>query len=184
MGFVHFVEKPTVEEISHRLPELSDRALSGVVRVSQGYAALRSAVLALAGVCMLRELDIAGPGDLPGVIAAARMSIEQARASLGSTAACPQDVARRVAALRRCADVLGEELAALARDGYREVDTAALHKARFLLAATALPAVGMRHYASVSCAGYLASDARDLALRGHEHSHAEHGHGHQHHHEH
>ncbi len=156
MGFVHHGQGPSSEtDVARALPDLGDAAVADTLNLAEAYERLRCALLALSGVSLLRNLRIATPGALPGVVGAAREELAQARAVLApASTSAHAGVRTRAAALRQGVEVLEEQAAAIARDGYGDVETAALQAVRRLLARVAVPAAGMRHFTSVSCAGY------------------------------
>lgn len=177
MGFLHHGTGPApAAEIAHALPELSDGAVSDTLALAEGYERLRAALLALSGASLLRNLGIAAPGDLPGVLVVAGEELSEARRALGTAAGSAHaGVRSRAAALRAGIEALEDQAAAVARDGHGDVDSSALHAVRRLLARSSLPVAGMRHFTSVSCAGY--PGAHDDA----SHDHAHHVHAHHHH---
>jgi hypothetical protein len=183
MGFAHHGQgPPPPPEVALTLPQLSDRAVADAVSLAEAYGELRTALLALSGISLMRNLGLAAPGSLTGVVVTARDQLDRARHALTAPSASSRDgVKRRAAALMSGISILGEQAGALARDAHAEVDPASLHAVRDLLARIAVPDAGLRHFTSVSCAGYPGArqghHGHDGHVGGHIHDHGSHRHG-------
>lgn len=178
MGYIHHGSEPRgAEQLSGDLPSLSDQDVHTMVLVAESYERLRTVLLALSGVSLLHNLDIAKVGELAGVIAAARTELDEARAALGTVRRSGNNrVSIEAEQLRSVLVLLDGEVCRLARDNRGDVQFGALDAARRVLATCAIPQAGMRHFSSVSCAGYTSyADSHD----GHSphHDHHDHLHG-------
>lgn len=173
MGFVHHVEgPPPPTEVALRLPMLSDRAVADTLHLADGYREVRSALLALSGISLMHNLGLGSPSSLVGVVVTARESLERAEEALvGPAASAREGVQRRAIALSSAVVTLDEQAAALVADGHTVVDSDALHSVQRILARTAVPDAGLRHFTSVSCAGYPAARHEHDQHGSHEHVH-------------
>ena len=160
MGFLHHSAAPlTTNQIAAALPGASDPAVRDTAYLALAYERLRGAFLAMSGVSLLRSLGIAEPADLAGVITTARLALEQAHEHV-LHAANSSSTPVRIRGTRASAaiEALAQEAARAARDGFSDIDVRVLRIVRRTLASTSLPAAGILHLSSVSCAGYDAAD--------------------------
>lgn len=178
MGFLHHGAGPApAAEVAEARRELSDAAVSDTLVLAEAYERLRAALLALSGTSLLRNLRIAVPGELPGVVVVAAEELDEARRALGSASGSAHaGVRARAAALRSGIEILEQQAAAIARDGHGDVESSALHAVRRLLARSSLPVAGMRHFTSVSCAGYPGPHSDVTHSHDHSHVHEHHHH--------
>jgi hypothetical protein len=183
MGFAHHGQAPPPPpEVALKLPQLSDRAVADTVSLAEAYGELRGALLGFSGISLMQSLGLGTPSSLSGVVVTARDQLDRARQALATPSVSSHDGIRsRAAALMAGISILDEQAGALARDAHAEVDPASLHAVRGLLARTAVPDAGLRHFTSVSCAGYPAAQqghhGHDGHVGGHLHDHGSHRHG-------
>jgi hypothetical protein len=171
------VGPPRADDVAQALAALDDRGVREAVALSTGYAEVRGAFLALAGLALMQSLGLGNPGSLAGVVVTARDAVGRARSALAAAGGSRSAALRRRAdALTDACDLLEEELNGLSRDGHAPVPRALLEQLRGLLARTALVEAGMRQHTSVSCARYAEATHHEH----HHHHHHDHGAPHQH----
>jgi len=177
MGFIHHGSDPlTADAMAAGVPSLTDSGVEAAVLLSQAYERLRTVLLALSGVSLLRSLRIAEVGEMSGVVAMAGVELAECRRLLGSNALSRADfTAARAEQLQLGLTALADEVERIAKDGHGDLRYAVLDSVRRRLARSTLPAAGMRHFSSVSCSGY-SSYLDSIAHHGdgHWHTHAHH----------
>lgn len=167
MGFLHHSTAPLTDvEIAGRAARLSDEQVADAATFALVYERLRGAFLALSGMSLLRTLALADAESVAGIVTIARSALSQARDHLSALPATSSTgLAVRIARAAAAVEILDAEAARVAREPRTSISMTALESARQVLSTISAPAVGIRHFSSVSCAGY--------------HSHADaHGSGH------
>ncbi len=186
MGFIHHstLVHPA-DMVAAALPAFPDDEVARTVGLAEAYERARSALLALSGVSLLRNLGVAMPGEVGGVIAMAREQLDEARSGLeAANRAAQPGIRARATVVRGAVDLLTAEAERISHDGYGDLNIEALQAAQRLLAAAALPPAGMRRFTSVSCAAYPGwRDGAQEPGQPHDHTlvHHQHSHPHTHH---
>ena len=141
MGFSHrSTAPPTTGQVAHALPHATDSLVQDAAYLGLAYERLRGAFLALSGVSLLRTLALAEQADLAGVIAIARLALDEARehvVHVRDSASPATRIRGRRAAV--AIEALAAEAARAAKDGFSEIDVRVLRAVRGALAATSLP---------------------------------------------
>jgi hypothetical protein len=175
MGYVHHAEgPPPVAEVVRMLPILSDRAVGDTLHLADAYRETRTALLGLSGIALMHNLGLGSPASLMGVVVTVREALDRARDALVNPSGSRHEgVQRRAADLLTGITVLNELTDALGADGHTAIDPQALHAVRRLLVRTAVPDAGLRHFTSVSCAGYPSRHGHDHCRDDHHHDHGQ-----------